>query len=339
MGSIMPYTLSPALAAHYASLFYGMRQTTTLQHWAETLPGLIARAFCADRHGDWPAWQTILERLPVLAPAQSHLDSGRVGVSGQACDQAGLQSLLMGLHPWRKGPYHIHGIHIDTEWRSDWKWQRLVPHIQSLQQRLVLDVGCGNGFHLWCMLGAGARRVIGIDPTLLHVVQFMAIKHFMGEWPAHVLPLAVEDMPAGLRAFDTVFSMGVLYHRRSPIDHLLELKGLLRPGGELVLETLVVHGEPGYALLPVDRYARMRNVWFIPTCPTLEMWLSRCGFRQVRCVDITPTTLREQRSTPWMRFESLNDCLNPDDPRRTVENLPAPVRAIFIAQSPREGSK
>lgn len=330
----MPDSLPPAIADHYASLFSGIRQITALRSWAEILPDLIARAFCADRQGDWPEWKAILEQLPVLKPVQVHLESDHVGVSSDGGDQTVLQSLLMGLHPWRKGPYHIHGIHIDTEWRSDWKWQRLAPHIHSLKHRLVLDVGCGNGFHLWCMLGAGARQVIGIDPTLLNVVQFMAIKHFMGDLPAHVLPLATEDMPSGLRAFDTVFSMGVLYHRRSPLDHLLELKSLLRPGGELVLETLVVAGEPGYTLLPVERYARMRNVWFIPTCATLEIWLSRCGYREIRCVDVTPTSVTEQRSTPWMRFESLEDCLNPEAPRRTVENLPAPVRALFIAQSP-----
>lgn len=28
---------------------------------------------------------------------------------------------LKQLMPWRKGPYHLHGIHIDCEWRSDFK--------------------------------------------------------------------------------------------------------------------------------------------------------------------------------------------------------------------------
>ena len=56
--------------------------------------------------------------------------------------------------------------------------------------------------------------------------------------------------------------MGVLYHRRSPIDHLLELKGCLQTGGELVLETLVIDGGLGEVLVPENRYAKMRNVWF-----------------------------------------------------------------------------
>jgi tRNA (mo5U34)-methyltransferase len=149
----------------------------------------------------------------------------------------------MALHPWRKGPFCIQGVHIDTEWRSDLKWDRLAGAIAPLAGRLVLDVGCGNGYHGWRMLGAGARLVMGIDPTLLFVLQWMAINRYLGRNDLAVLPLGIEDLPDDLGGFDTVFSMGVLYHRRSPIDHLMDLHRLLRPGGELVLETLVLEGE------------------------------------------------------------------------------------------------
>jgi tRNA (mo5U34)-methyltransferase len=40
----------------------------------------------------------------------------------------------------------------------------------------------------------------------------------------------------------------------------------------------------------------------------------------------------EQRPTAWMRFESLPDFLDPDDPTHTVEGLPAPRRAVLIAK-------
>src|SRR5690606_31269080 len=136
------------------------------------------------------------------------------------------------------------------------------------KDRLVLDVGCGNGYHCWRMAGAGARAVLGIDPTPLYVLQYLAVQHFMRSSKAFVLPLALENLPPNLRIFDTVFSMGVLYHRRSPIDHLIDLRNCLAPGGELVLETLVIDGEEGATLVPEDRYARMRNVWFIPSCAT-----------------------------------------------------------------------
>jgi len=148
-----------------------------------------------------------------------------------------------------------------------------------------------------------------------------------------VLPLALEDLPAGIAGFDTVFSMGVLYHRRSPIDHLLTLRRLLRPGGELVLETLVLDREGDRVLVPAGRYARMRNVWFIPTPAALTSWLGRCGFRHVRVGEVTATGIEEQRTTDWMRFESLRECLDSDDPSRTVEGHPAPRRGILVAEA------
>lgn len=310
---------------------------TALRPLLEVLPDKWAQAFNPSNHGDMGRWEAVLDHLPTLMPSSVQLDVDMpvIGVPGDcsASDQASIEALLRKLHPWRKGPYLIHGIPIDTEWRSDLKWRRLAGHIEPLRGKMVLDVGCGNGYHCWRMVGAGAKLVIGIDPTLLNVVQFQAIKHFAGDWPVHVLPLGIEEMPAKMAAFDTVFSMGVLYHRRSPLDHLLELRGLLRPGGELVLETLVIEGGNQHVLVPEDRYARMRNVWFIPSCATLASWLKRCGYQDIRLIDVTPTTSLEQRNTPWMTFQSLADCLEPNNPTLTVEGLPSPRRAIFLAKN------
>jgi tRNA (mo5U34)-methyltransferase len=232
--------------------------------------------------------------------------------------------------PWRKGPFNLHGINIDTEWRSDWKWDRLLPHISDLTNRTVLDIGCGSGYHLWRMRGAGAEFVVGIDPSDLFLSQFQAIKHFNPDPKVHLLPLGVEQLPE-LNAFDTVFSMGVLYHRRSPIDFLSQLKAQLKPGGELILETLVVEGDVNTVLVPTDRYAKMRNVWFIPSTEALVLWMQRVGFKNVRVVDNDHTSLDEQRKTDWMTTESLADFLDPNDPNKTIEGYPAPLRAIIIA--------
>jgi tRNA (mo5U34)-methyltransferase len=175
--------------------------------------------------------------------------------------------------------------------------------------------------------------VLGVDPLMLNVMQFQLIKKMYGAAPVYVLPFGIEQIPVGVEAFDSVFSMGVLYHRRSPIDHLLELRQCLRRGGELILETLVIDGGAGEVLVPEGRYARMRNVWFLPSCDTLIGWLKRCGFINIRLVDVTATTTEEQRTTQWMHFHSLQHFLNPDNPQLTSEGLPAPKRAIFIAES------
>jgi len=309
-----------------------------LARWAERLPSQVAAGLDPARHGDLPRWEAALAALPAAEPASVDLatDTVRIGRRADLApgDVPRLEAALRQLHPWRKGPFELFGLHIDTEWRSDWKWQRLAPHITSLTGRLVLDVGCGNGYHAWRMRGAGAARVIGIDPSPLFVMQFRAVKRYLPTEPVDVLPLGIDDLPPDLDAFDTVFSMGVLYHRRSPLDHLLQLKGALRPGGELVLETLVVEGDERSVLVPSGRYAKMGNVWFIPSPALLVRWLERCGFRDVRVVDVTPTTVGEQRRTGWMTFQSLADFLDPDDLSRTVEGYPAPVRAIAIARRP-----
>lgn len=321
----------------YSALFQRLTAAGA-SRWVELLPEQLQRAFDVSMHGDLLRWLQTIEQLPCATPSHCDLTRDRItiGITEDMPQETRepLQMLLKSLHPWRKGPYEVFGIHIDSEWRCDWKWRRLQAHIAPLRNRLVLDVGCGNGYYGWRMLGAGAEMVVGIDPTLLSVMQFQAIRKLYGQAPLYVLPLGIEDIPYGLRTFDTVFSMGVLYHRRSPLDHLLELRDCLVPRGELVLETLVIDGKLGETLVPEDRYAKMRNVWFIPSCATLSSWLKRCGFKNIRLVDVTKTSLAEQRSTEWMQFHSLTDFLDPNDPELTVEGLPAPTRALFIAEAP-----
>lgn len=289
-------------------------------------------------NGDLPRWRQAHASLPDLVPGAIDLQTCvRIGSANDCSDaeRDQLEAALRQLMPWRKGPYELFGVHIDTEWRSDWKWERLLPHLSPLAGRSILDVGSGNGYHCFRMAGAGARLAIGVDPQLAYAMQFQCIKRYVPEAPVYVLPATLDQVSHEIRAFDTVFSMGVLYHRRSPIDHLLQLQGCLRPGGELVLETLVVEGPEGYALTPRKRYGRMPNVWYIPSCDTTLRWLERCGFRNCRLVDVSDTTVAEQRSTDWMRFESLVDCLDPENPSLTVEGYPGPKRAIFIAENHR----
>ncbi|WP_271411205.1 tRNA 5-methoxyuridine(34)/uridine 5-oxyacetic acid(34) synthase CmoB [Pseudomonas sp. Q1-7] len=304
-----------------------------LQDWAADLPAQLDTKLAVG-HGDLQRWGAAVEALPPLQPQQVEL-AQRFLLDGPCDDatRAALKTALQGLIPWRKGPFELFGVHIDTEWRSDWKWARVAPHL-DLRGRRVLDVGCGNGYYQWRMLGAGADAVVGVDPNWLFFCQFLAMKRFLPDLPAWHLPLALEELPPKLEGFDTVFSMGVLYHRRSPIDHLLDLKDCLRRGGELVLETLVVEGDAQQVLVPEDRYAQMRNVWFLPSVPALELWLRRAGYVDVRCVDVSYTSVEEQRSTDWMRFQSLPEFLDPADHSRTIEGLPAPARAVLIARKP-----
>lgn len=307
-----------------------------LDHWNPTVPERVAAAIAPGRHGDLPAWAASLARLAELPRATLKPHSAAVcagdGQTLPASERAALEQVLLGLAPWRKGPFSIHGIEIDAEWRSDLKWQRVQAAAIDLRDARILDVGCGNGWYAWRMQAAGARLVIGVDPTLKHVMQAWAVERCLQPPAPLVLPLTLETLPAGSGDFDVVFSMGVLYHRRSPIDHLLDLRTQLAAGGTLVLETLVVVGEVDRCLYPEGRYARMRNVHFVPSEPLLLRWLSRCGFEEITVVDSSITTTDEQRPTRWMPFESLASALDPAAPTRTVEGLPAPRRVLLTAR-------
>ncbi|MEE9302845.1 MAG: tRNA 5-methoxyuridine(34)/uridine 5-oxyacetic acid(34) synthase CmoB [Thiotrichaceae bacterium] len=321
----------------FRSLYTQLEQTR-LHVWVDHLKQQLDGIFETIPHGKHEEWEAVLQQLPDLPASTQNMDTDIVS-AGTNNDLDNTQAellihLLKQLQPWRKGPYNLFGIHIDTEWHSDWKWQRIKEHISPLDDKLVLDIGCGNGYHMWRMLGAGARLVIGADPSRLFLKQFTAIKHYIGDQlPIHLLPLRGEDLPDfNQQGFDTVFSMGVLYHRKSPFAHLQELKSFLKPGGELVLETLVIEGDENTVLVPEDRYAKMRNVWFIPSTAMLERWLRRLGFSDIKVVDVNQTSTEEQRATAWMNYESLADFLDPNDTNLTIEGYPAPLRACLVCR-------
>ncbi len=307
-----------------------------VEPWGQYFIDQVKTRYLQYTHGELKAWQDLLDNLPDIPVGKIELEHSVSATSLQPISPLIQQSLieqLKQLHPWRKGPFDLFDIQIDTEWRSDWKWERILPHISRLKDRSVLDVGCGNGYHLWRMLGQQARFVLGIDPSQKYLSQFAMMQKYLSTTHCHLLPLGIEDMPKdmGKNGFDSVFCMGVLYHRKSPINLIYQLKNLLNQGGELILETLVVDGDENNVLIPSSRYAQMRNVWFLPSIKALELWLKKCGFKNIKTIDVNQTSLKEQRSTEWMTFHSLKDFLDPKNPNLTVEGYPAPKRATIIA--------
>ncbi|WP_392562311.1 tRNA 5-methoxyuridine(34)/uridine 5-oxyacetic acid(34) synthase CmoB [Orbus sturtevantii] len=314
--------------------FYQIIAKNQLAPWLETLPAQLSNWQKHNIDIRFNHWINSIDHLPAIRPDildLLHSVTAKNLSPLSEGEKKRIKHLLMSLSPWRKGPFSLYDINVDAEWRSDWKWQRLTPHINNLEGKTVLDVGCNSGYHLWRMIGAGAKFAVGIDPMALFLCQFEAVRKLLGyDQRAHLIPVGIEDMPK-LNAFDTVFSMGVLYHRRSPLDHLYQLKNQLTSNGQLVLETLIIDGKEHQALVPGERYAQMRNVYFIPSIPTLINWLSKCGFKNIDVVDISKTNLEEQRKTEWMTSDSLVDFLDPNDHTKTIEGYAAPIRAVFIA--------
>jgi tRNA (mo5U34)-methyltransferase len=236
--------------------------------------------------------------------------------------------------PWKKGPFNLFGIAIDAEWRSDWKWARLLPHIQPLHQRRVADIGCHNGYFMFRMTVQQPDCVIGFEPIAKHYWNFQLLQTLARQDTLHFELLGIEHIHLYPQFFDTIFCLGILYHHPDPIGLLGKLHQALSPSGELVIDCQGIPGDLPIALTPRKRYAQARGIWFLPTQTCLETWLARAGFVHTRTVFAAPLSPAEQRRTPWAEIDSLAEFLDPQDSSLTIEGYPAPWRYYSISQKP-----
>jgi len=285
-------------------------------------------------NGNIPKWSEAIDIIDSLPKGKVSLKQPYININQDSIDSESLLKALHKLVPWRKGPFMINELTLESEWDGDMKWQRITKHIKPLTNKRVLDVGAGNGYFTLRMAMEGAKRALGIEPFLLFNYQFRAIKSMI-ESPLNslLLPVKLEEMPK-MDIFDTVFSMGVLYHQKDHMVHLSQLREMMAPEAELVLETLVVEDPEDYILVPEGRYAHMRNVYSIPSIKALKSWLKNANFNNIRVVDVSKTTILEQRKTRWIGENpaSLEDFLDPLDDSLTIEGYPAPTRAIVICE-------
>ena len=229
------------------------------------------------------------------------------------------------LKPWRKGPFKINDIFIDSEWKSYIKWNTIKKFL-NLENKDILDVGCNNGYHMFRMLEMNPKSITGFDPSALFNLQFEFINSFIKSNIEYKL-LGVEHIPYYEKKFDTIFCMGVLYHRKDPIEMLKEVKKGLKKNGEIILDTLIIEGNEEIALSPI-RYAKMKNIYFIPTLKTLYNWIEKAKFSNVEFIGKRYTTTNEQRKTDWIEGESLEHFLNKNQ-TKTIEGYDPPLRVYL----------
>ena len=237
-----------------------------------------------------------------------------------------LQTAL-NLRSWRKGPFKIDDILIDSEWRSFVKFNLLAPHM-DLADKVVGDIGCNNGYYLFRMLTQRPKKLIGFDPGVMSFLQFKFIDAFVRSGIEYEL-LGVEHLPHYGVKFDALFCLGVLYHRSDPVRTLKELKGALNAGGELFLDTMYLDMDGDFALSPKNTYSKIPNIYFVPTISALLNWCERANFKDAQILATKPTDAHEQRKTEWILGQSLGDFLDPADPARTIEGYPAPKRVYL----------
>lgn len=279
------------------------------------------------------AYRPLLERISKIPKYAREFTLGdainiRANLSSKERDEA--FRLAMDLRSWRKGPFGIDDIFIDSEWKSFVKYNLLEPHL-NLEGKTVGDIGCNNGYYMFRMLKQKPKRLIGFDPGVISYLQFEFIDRFIDSGIRYEL-LGVEHLPEYGEKFDTLFCLGVLYHRSDPIKTLKELKGALNSGGELFLDTMYIEGGEDLVLSPKNAYSKIPNIYFVPTVSALMNWCERANFKDVEILATKPTDSDEQRKTEWILGQSLGDFLDPADPGLTIEGYPAP-RRIYVRLS------
>ena len=327
--------------------------TNELQLWLESVSPLVEKNIAAN--GNTEKWLSALQTLAQSQECECFIENGKVviavgaycirpnspantertgkytGVCNTPLQNPQITAALRQFMPWRKGPWKILGVDIDTEWRSDFKWERLEKHF-DFREKKILDIGCGNGYYAYRTALSGAKFVLGVDPSVYSFFQAQIAARLCPQIPVKILPLAQKDLPLNLPIFDIVFSMGVLYHHKNPKEHLSHIYDLLTDNGEIILETLIIDDEKfPDGLFPKGRYAKMRNVYEIPSVKRVGELLNSLNFKEIKLLDKCITTTEEQRKTEFMDFESLEDFLAPNDNSKTIEGYPAPTRAIFRA--------
>ena len=286
----------------------------------------------------WLGWKNIapineaLQTLP--EPQVKAVDLGdaievKLEPAYQAEQGAKIEAIAKMMLPWRKGPFKIGNLFIDSEWQSFIKYKIIEPHF-DLKDKIVGDIGCNNGYYMFKMLKQQPKKLVGFDPSALFYMQFEFINRFVKSDIKYEL-LGIEHAQYYEHKFDTLFCLGVLYHRSDPIGSLKSLYKALNRGGELILDTFMIDGEEDICLTPKERYSKIPNIYFIPTINALKNWCFRAGFKDVEVLAVKKTDLNEQRKTEWIESQSLNDFLNPNNPNLTVEGYPAPKRVYIKA--------
>jgi len=286
----------------------------------------------------WLTWKNIVPYQEALASLKVHkninislVDTVSIEIENLSEEDAlEIEKTARLMMPWRKGPFVLNELFIDSEWQSQIKYNLLEPHF-NLKDKIVGDIGCNNGYYLFRMLSHQPKKLIGFDPSAIYYSQFMFINHYIQSDIKYEL-LGVEHVEFYEHKFDVLFCLGVLYHRSDPVMMLKSLFRGLNKGGELILDTFMIDGEQELCLCPKDRYSKIPNIYFVPTIPSLINWCKRAGFSEVEVLATMKTEHEEQRKTSWVQSQSLEDFLDPKDESKTVEGYPAPKRVYIKAR-------
>lgn len=289
------------------------------------------------------AWLGVRERYAAVWQALAQLPEDFVLQDGDApvlrrnegelTDQQrqAFEQIITALSPWKKGPYLLGQRFIDSEWRSELKWQRLLPHLPPLKDVSIADIGCNNGYFMLRMLAHRPERIVGFEPYLKHAVHHCVWRHLLADYRDKVAlePMGIQHCDLWPEGFDVMFCLGILYHHTDPVGMLRTMAKALRKKGTIIIDCQGIAGDEELCLVPKQRYAGAAGIWFLPTLPALKNWIRRAGYSYCKVIFDAPLRGDEQRRSKDADIKSLGDFLS-EDGECTAEGYPAP-RRFYLA--------
>ncbi len=134
-------------------------------------------------------------------------------------------------------------------------FDRVIP-FERLRGARVLEIGCGMGFHTELMIRSGAIvSAVDLSPTSIDATRKrLELKGLT----ADIRHCDAESLPFEDKAFDFVWSWGVIHHSAHTARIVRQIARVLSPAGEARVMVYNREGAAAWAALLFDYFLRLR---------------------------------------------------------------------------------
>lgn len=174
-----------------------------------------------------------------------------------------------------------------------------VEKYTDLSDKIILDIGCGNGAFTVEMAKKG-KKIIGIDVNSEELFGFKQVMKQMKLNNINIFKMDAETLAFDDNEFDIVTMVQVLEHISNQVGALQETYRVLKPGGQIILSVpnklfpFEIHGSriwklelsnrvPFISWLPPGLHAKIAHARTY-TCSLIINLLNEVGF-EVRAID------------------------------------------------------
>jgi tRNA (mo5U34)-methyltransferase len=77
------------------------------------------------KNGNIPKWNKSIDELESYSKGELGLNKPYISIQNVGTSSENIELSLRKLLPWRKGPFLLNDLVLESEWHGDLKWQRL----------------------------------------------------------------------------------------------------------------------------------------------------------------------------------------------------------------------